>query len=142
MRLHTQAGLLLLALLAAGTAQAKMYKWVDEQGNIHYSQERPPQAGVEEIKPPPPPADAPPARRQDAAEQTGSGGPGPTGDAEGDDLQAKVYKKNCEIARKNLDIYTQHSRVLNAQGEVEELDEETRQARIREARENIKKYCK
>ena len=38
-----------LAALVAGTASAETYKWVDAQGQIHYS-DRPPPAGAEKVE--------------------------------------------------------------------------------------------
>ena len=57
-----QIRILIAALLLAGvttTAQAAMYKWVDENGVTVYSQTPPASAPSTLIKPPPPPAQAP-----------------------------------------------------------------------------------
>ena len=46
-------GLIALLLMSA-TADAKMYKWVDDEGNVHYSQTKPDaDTEVQTIKPPP-----------------------------------------------------------------------------------------
>lgn len=39
-----KASLFLLALLLVSTAQAQYYRWVDEQGNVHYGDRPPPSA--------------------------------------------------------------------------------------------------
>lgn len=38
------ASAVLLLTLAAGTAQAEVYKWIDENGKVHYSQTKPVQS--------------------------------------------------------------------------------------------------
>jgi hypothetical protein len=49
--------LLLLAVpLAAG---AQVYRWVDEKGQVHYTQTPPPGKDAQAVGPPPPPSDAP-----------------------------------------------------------------------------------
>lgn len=40
--------LAIISLLAAAPLQAKLYKWVDEAGNVHYSDKVPPQAADRE----------------------------------------------------------------------------------------------
>lgn len=46
--------LLGVLLLAAPYARAELYKWVDEAGNVVYTDKPPPDAKVEVIPPPPP----------------------------------------------------------------------------------------
>ena len=40
--MHTLRLLLLLALFAAGSASAQVYRWVDANGRVHYSNDTPP----------------------------------------------------------------------------------------------------
>ena len=50
---------LLSTLLLCGVSticSAQMYKWVDEQGDTHYSEIPPPKGDVTTVAPPPPPA--------------------------------------------------------------------------------------
>lgn len=49
--------LLLAALPLAAGAQA--YRWVDEKGQVHYTQTPPPGRSAQPVAPPPPPAGAP-----------------------------------------------------------------------------------
>ena len=54
--------LLVVALLAApalALAQAQAYKWVDEYGQVHYTQEPPKKGKYEPARPAPPPSLAP-----------------------------------------------------------------------------------
>ncbi len=62
-RVGLRVAVLLVAVLLAGAASTqKLYKWVDEQGRVHFS-DRPPATAHEEIRLRPPPgarpADAP-----------------------------------------------------------------------------------
>ena len=45
-----QLTLLLLMLTLSLTASAKLYKWVDADGNVTYSERKPPDSKVEEVK--------------------------------------------------------------------------------------------
>lgn len=47
---------LIVLLLIPFAAAAEMYRWVDAQGHVHYSQVRPAQAAAEKLAPAPPPA--------------------------------------------------------------------------------------
>jgi hypothetical protein len=57
--------LLLAALPLAAGAQA--YRWVDEKGQVHYTQTPPPGKNAQPVGPPPPPAASP---NQDAINQS------------------------------------------------------------------------
>jgi len=141
-------GLMLgVSLLAAsaGLLAATMYKWTDSEGNVHYSQNPPPQGGFQKMAPPPPPATpapeaAPAQAAEPAAEQPGAGAG--QEDAERKRLEASVAKHNCETARKNLEIYTAFRRVMNDKGEIVTLGDDERAAKIKEANEMIQKYCR
>src|SRR3989304_51680 len=58
-------GMLCIYILLAGNAQAAIYKWVDENGDVQYSQ-TPPPSGVagETIEPPPQTVDTETATKQ------------------------------------------------------------------------------
>lgn len=57
---------LIIGLMACSlAASAGVYRWVDENGKVHYG-DRPP-AQAEQLNPPPPPADPDPAAQQPAA---------------------------------------------------------------------------
>ncbi len=76
--MRTTTCIALLALLAASASPAQVYRWVDEDGVVHYSDT--PHPGAEEIRlpesePPPPAAEfetlrrTPPVRREQAPTQ-------------------------------------------------------------------------
>ena len=133
--------------LLAGHAYAAMYKWVDEEGNVQYTQSPPP-AGIEAdtIKPPPE-VDSATAIKQ-LEEQ----------DKEFDELrnqrqeqekksteeEAKVamQKKNCEMARKRLETYARpRVRFVQEDGSRVTATEEERQEQIKKSEAMIKEFC-
>jgi len=56
--MHTACALVIAigAIGAGSAAAATMYKWVDEKGQVIYSDQPPPGVKAEVVKPPPPPA--------------------------------------------------------------------------------------
>jgi hypothetical protein len=134
-------------LLAASTnGLAAMYKWTDSEGNVQYSQSPPPQGNFQKMAPPPP---APPV--PEAAPVTTEPAADAAADAEAEAAkeaaeqkkrEAAVAKENCEVARKNAEIYTAFRRVMNEKGEIVVLGDDERAAKLKEANDMIKKYCK
>ncbi len=111
--------LLSLAALTLMTARAdQVYRWVDAQGNVHYSQTPPPDAVTKaklvDVKPPPPDPSAVEQQRKlvesvnaaDAAQQKAA-------DAAQQQAQEKARKQQaCEAARKRLQGYMEAHRVI------------------------------
>lgn len=140
-------GLLITAL--SGGASAAMYKWVDEQGNVHYSQQRPPNLEYEKVAPPPPPSSSAAEERKrlesmlenraESREQAAEA------DKEAAARQAEQarYQKNCEAAQKNLELYQNlgHKKIVGEDGVAYYPSEEELAEKISTARENIQKYC-
>lgn len=136
MRLAVLAALLLLC--AAG-AQAKVYKWTDAQGRVHYSANPPPGAEAREVRiAPPPPSAAQPAQAE------------PVSGSTSDEPAVKTTKrndasrKNCETARQNLAILENPAiRRFREDGkEPVYYTDEQRQARIEQARQMVDTFCK
>jgi len=143
---------LMLALALASTplvAHAAIYKWVDEDGNVVYSQQKPPgYTKVEVLEEP-----SPPVSDEEAKEQLESLREKAEAAGEERDLKEKVaeeiaereerIKKNCEIARQNLALLETPARVTlqDAEGNPYFLEEEERQAKIEEARDQVARYC-
>jgi len=148
--------LLVIGLLGATAplqqlAAKDVYKWVNDAGEVQYTQFPPPQ-GTEavEVKPPPPPADNPAAINSDLDEQVEAMDER-TQDreisAKKSSLEAeieRVSRQNCEIARKNLAELQQGGikRYQTGDGKVIRLTEEDRQRRIAEANDQIQEFCK
>lgn len=135
------------AILLSGTAMAAAYKWTDSQGNVHYSQERPSEdevaVTVENIAPPVPvptpaqgqglPGEANEEEVSDTPEATSEFNP---------EHQAEIYRKNCETAMKNMEVYRTSRRIRDTKGEVIRLSKEMREEKLKEAQQAIDKYCK
>ncbi len=140
--------LLVVLLLLAAPLQAITYKWVDENGTVVYSQSRPP-AGVPyetiDTGRPRPPASTPrPKTRSSFLEQVEKekAAKKKEGIIQSEmEKGAAVRRKNCEAARKNLQTYTAHKRILQKDGSVVRLDDNERQKKIEEAKEAIKEFC-
>ncbi|MFT0211736.1 DUF4124 domain-containing protein [Pseudomonas sp. F1_0610] len=136
----------LCAALFAGVAQANaIYQWTDAQGSIHYGS-KPPDgvnakiistgqqrsfgsntepAKVDEPNKPATQADIDKKVQEEAAERD------------------KKLQEYCTNIRNNLAQLKYNSRVMsNENGVVVRLTEEERQARIVEAENGIKEYCK
>jgi hypothetical protein len=156
---HSQrASILLLSfsLLIAGTYSTagtthKIYKWVDQNGAIQYTQMPPPE-GMQpiEIREAPPPADDPEAERSKLQQQTEDldermeKRQESAAKAEASARNEEIRRQNCNSARKNLAELQQGGikRYLMPDGEVIRLTEEDRQKRIADAKAQIAEFCK
>jgi len=140
-------GLLLILALASPSALAATYKYQDESGNTIYSQNPPadPDTPYEVLGNIPsrarPGSDTPPADNSNSASSLQQ-------DEEQNDTVAreqqqaeKIRQKNCEAAKKNLEIYTVYRRVKNDEGEVVRLNDDERQQKIDEAKQAIQDFC-
>lgn len=146
-RMKSWLWILLLALPALSHAQ--LYRWVDAQGQVHYSDSPPPPGAKDTrtVEKPAPSAGQPGKswqekdmefRQRRAAEA----------DAESKKAkeaeEARQKQANCEAARKNLQILESGQRVVttNAQGEREFIDDTARQKAINDARKAVETWCK
>jgi len=137
--LRMNTTLALIALLALSVAaQAEIYRWVDDLGNIVYSQALPPDARDVDtvVIPPPPRLEHPPEeRRQQAADNPGLVNPAL------DDATRKAY---CEIGKRNLELLgdsTDTSLFRTQSGEIARYTAEEIAMKINESRAVIKAYC-
>lgn len=148
-RARLTQGLIGLALvLASGFAAAAMYKWVDEQGQVHYSQSPPLDQQSEKVKaPPPPPASAADEQSklqqqiddlEKRQEERAKAAESEQKSAE----EAAAFKAACERAKSNLQALTSRGQVSLKDGdEYRVMTEEERQARIARAKRQIEEYC-
>ncbi len=137
---------LVLSLIMLAPANAAMYKWLDENGNVVYSQQPPDEGPYETIKakksPPASRSTPPPASSFTAEVQK---------DEEERELDRKVEQEaakdaqlradNCKAAKHNLETYTVYRRIKNDEGEIIRLDDNERAKRIQEAKDAIKEFC-
>ena len=144
------AVVLTLALGAGAPAEAaKLYKWVDEDGNVTYSQQRPPNQQAETIRLRSSVLSSEGAQEKldalneraneqqkdrDFAENSASA------TRERDERMAN----NCKIARENLRILKTTSRIQakDENGEPYFLDDEGIQAKLAETQKQIDNNCK
>ena len=152
-------GLLVAGLLLVTPAHAEdIYKWLNEDNQVQYTQ-MPPPHGVKAIRiqrsAAPDEADTGEGET-DEAEYVPERGVEDTAEAPGDDEQAddegnadrdaeiaRSMQENCNNARKNLNNLNRGQvRFINPEGEVIRLTEEERQERIAEANAQIKLLCK
>ena len=129
---------------------AAMYKWVDKDGQTHYTQYPPPDEDIQvETIQPPPDVDTAGARKEleQKQEKIESIEEERSKSAEEAAEKAKLSalnKANCDLARDKLNQLNNIPRVYgtDAEGNRVRLGEDERQARIAEARKDIKEWCK
>jgi hypothetical protein len=114
-----------------------MYKWVDDEGNIHYDQFPPPDRTAEKLKGSTSGGAQPPSKPETKEETHDQPPPAIT-----EDETSRVKRQNCEAAKRNLDIYTRHNKIKQSDGSELVLSEEMREERIQQAEEDIKNFCK
>ena len=133
------------------TASAEVYKWVDAQNQVHYS-ELPPVgkshvtlAGLEKA-----PSYSDSVREENIKNQLDQADKNSLRRKEERKLnklsqaRAEQFKKNCENATRDLETLTARSRVLVQDpetGEYSRIDEEQRTARIRQSEKDIQYFC-
>lgn len=145
--LTTLFGIVLLAALP-GITSAAIYKWVDENGQVQYT-ETPPPGGIEasEIKPPPEPADQEGTiereeslgkaldERREAREE---GARKVAEDAE----YNKQKAERCEAAKRRLEQAERPlTNFVEADGTQRRATEEERLEQIKQSQEQVRKFC-
>ena len=128
--------------------QAKLYKWVDENGNVTYSQQKPPDAKAQTIdvrgyESPAPAPDSTVDELKDREQTQRKDREFAESENAAQQDRAERMKKNCEIARQNVRILKNASRIkdTNESGEVYYLDDQQKQSRLQEAEQHVKDYC-
>jgi flagellar biosynthesis GTPase FlhF len=153
-RLLQTSSLIVITLLLQSPVFADIYKWIDDSGEVHYTQ-TPPPGGIatENIQGAPPPAES--AQINDAEQQKLQQQLDAYEERRAEQQKqqstenqrrevAEIDKENCSAAQANLANLQQGGvkRYLTPAGEVIRLTEEDRQQRISEAQEQVEKYCK
>ncbi len=146
LRRATLISLFGLAGLALPVA-AEMYKWVDEDGNVHYTQQQPP-AGIkgETIKPPPPvDSDAALEQLESRQELLQEAGAARSKSAEEAKLAAedKAFKEeNCRRARASVAAYSvPNALVQQPDGSRTRFTEDERLKGLADAEARVKDFC-
>ena len=129
--------LLTAMMIFASTAFAGLYKWVDDEGNVHYSQKRPANQQSERLKAPPP---APDSDKPLYKSSTPSDTPNKAV-AEETAKNEKIRAENCAKAKKSLANYQIHRRMRDEDGNVTVIDDKVRASQIEKSKEAINSYC-
>ena len=131
-----------LGLVLATAAQAGMYKWTDEEGNVHYSQKPPRGKQYEKLKvqkgPPPgtqtkSPSYSTPSISEDAGSKAVE---------EEVAKNEEIRKKNCEAAKKNLRVFQIYNRVKGEDGKIRVVTKQEREEKIQKSKDAIREFCK
>ena len=146
----TRPALLLTLLLTAALSHASgIYKWIDEDGQLHYSQTPPPNRPAEVIQGAPPPANDPDTvrddlqRQLDAFDERRAQRDEAFAEHKQKDEVARIKKQNCETARKNLEKLRRggNNAYMTPEGEVIRLTDDERAKRIDDAKQGIQDNC-
>lgn len=144
----------LILLTCIGSANAAIYKWVDENGKTHYG-ERPVSQQAEKLNiktrtPIPPPAEEE-TGKDGKTEQSADGKAPEKGKPEATDKKKKppqITKREkrarCKAAKERMANISTSGRLkrYDSKGNLVRLTEEQRQATIKEVKKNIRKYCR
>lgn len=147
----------LFALLPV-LAQATIYKWVDADGKVQYSSEKPADAEVEKIKVDTQPSPDystynRPGRDKAATNDSAKADKSATGDKSATEKRAdmakkaesdKIKKEMCAEARQTLDTIEGSGRVRieDAKGNINFLSDAEIAARKKSEQDRVTKYCK
>lgn len=126
-----------------------IYKWVDSEGNVQYTQEKPPDADAEyTLIKPFSPINTEQAQKDLKAQQDLVDNLRNQRHKEKDEKQAATEDKarqlaNCEKAKARLASYTKpRVKFLQEDGTRVRATEEERQQQIKKSQEMIKEFCK
>ncbi len=129
--------LLTAIIIFANPASAGLYKWVDDEGNVHYSQKRPTSQQFERLKAPAP---APENSQPLYQTETKNSQDGDTPAAE-TAKNKEVRATNCANAKKTLNAYQVYRRMRDKDGNVTVIDDKERAQQIEQAKQAINDYC-
>lgn len=137
-------------LLWHGAGLAEVYKWVDENNEVQYTQ-TPPPPGIHStrIGPAPPPADDPGTITNQLQERIKASEEHQKEQLDATEKQQqmveirKIRQQNCVAAHNNLEQLNRGGQVRyrTSTGEVLRLTEEDRSKRIEEASNQVKEFC-
>jgi hypothetical protein len=124
---------------------AALYKWVDENGTMQYSQEPPPSGSYQEIQAP----TTPPSSEQEPSPANSNSGPAAdpatATPASKQDLakQEAARELNCQLAQERLSQLENHARIRykSADGSMRIMSEEEKQAKLLETRKMADETC-
>ena len=141
--------LLLLVSLFPSASLAQVYKWVDDEGKVHYGQNRPHggQAKAMELRPAPVSRDDASLELEKLRLKAGLGSDNQeqqeTQQQAAAEVPEAVRKENCRIARDNFAALLQKRRIVRTDenGNLIRLDDNEKAARLEQAKQQITKFC-
>jgi hypothetical protein len=138
--------LLIAIIISPGLAEARsgVYKWIDANGNVVYS-EKPPPYGTKALETPfisPTGSPSSSAEQVEAMQNVFKSDEEKQQDKARDDYDQQL-KEYCDSLVKNLEVYSQQGRIYvdNDAGERVYLDQNAIQQAIEETRQKQKQYC-
>ncbi len=126
---------MLAVMLAPAVFATGVYKWVDDNGKIHYGSQRPQDASAERLQ-----LNVPtPATRPEDAEEEATGV-----ELSDDDKAQKERDAYCKSERARLKTVEKTADIheKDASGNVRKLSAADRNQRLSKIRANISQYCK
>lgn len=139
-----------LALMVSFNASAEkpIYKWKDNQGNIKYTQSKPPRGTDYETIYQRTSAGAETVNTGSEAEQSSTTKEDnilteqAAAREQAEKANAEIRRKNCQIAKNNAETLENNQRIMTmVDGKETMLSGEDRIARLNEAKTNMVKYC-
>lgn len=144
--------LLILAVFALPAGADTFYKWTDEQGNVHYTDEPPAERDYEEVRPATAPADSEAASagervrswraRQEEAEAREAE---QRAERQESARAEEARRENCNRAREKVRVLEQNTRILlppeEEGGEPVRMNDDERLRQLDEAREQVAEFC-
>lgn len=128
-----------LSMSSLAVYAADYYKWVDENGQVNYSQTKPPTKDFSKVAPPPPLPSVTYDLNQKFAEQIRqrSSGGSTTGTSSSQNME------QCETARKNLQALQSSTRVkyTDESGNTVVMPDNVKQQKMKESKEQVFKFC-
>lgn len=143
MRYWLVAGLLCVSFSSV-QAEEKLYQWVDEEGNIQFS-DTPHAADAKtkkltmDVPPPPTPeSEAPPV--EEPASPITTPKPGLSGEGI---TPEELKKRNCDAARQSHEILARNRNVMiqGEDGKMYSIDAEEHQRRLEQAKQHVETFC-
>jgi Domain of unknown function (DUF4124) len=144
-------GLLLCLMLVTGLSDAGVYKWVDEQGQVHYGERPPAQSGAQEIKLPPAPTPKEVEQSQEGLQQLlqqqrraeGIQRRAEERHTRRAQQEAATRERRCTFARQNLRFLEQQRPVywVGDDGKRVYLDDKARAELTARLKEEAEAYC-
>lgn len=134
---------------ATGVAAGEIYRWTDDEGVVHYTQNPPTDREADRVKGARPPADDPEARneridqlREDTATEVYERQYGREAKAEAEARTEQLAEQCSRLRQKRTDFMNNpRIRMQTDDGDYRTLTQEERQARIAKYEKQIARHC-